>query len=84
MSFTIVILNEFVSLYPSIQWSEWKDSNRKQMMSQGDHWSKATLEGSSVWDCLDRHQINRLHLVQWKPEKDSLYKVSLPERLPLM
>lgn len=80
MTFTVVILNEAVPSYPAIEWSEWKDSNRKQMKSQGDHWSKATLSGSDIWDCLERNQINRLHLVQWKPEQDTLYKVSLPDR----
>ena len=80
MEFTIVILNEHLPSYPSIHWSEWKDANRKKMKSQGDHWSKATLSGKNIWDCLDNNQINRLHLVQWKPEQDSLYKVSLPDR----
>lgn len=80
MEFTIVILNEHLSAYPSIHWSEWKDANRKKMKSQGDLWSKATLTGKNIWDCLDNNQINRLHLVQWKPEQDSLYKVSLPDR----
>ena len=80
MNFTVVILNEHVSAYVGITWSEWKDSNRKQMRSEGDNWSKATLEGNDIWDCLDRNKINRLHLVQWKPEADTLYKVSLPDR----
>ena len=80
MDFTVVILNEHVSAYAGITWSEWKDSNRKQMRSEGDNWSKATLEGNDIWDCLDRNKINRLHLVQWKPESDTLYKVSLPDR----
>lgn len=80
MDFTVVILNKHVSAYAGITWSEWKDSNRKQMRSEGDHWSKATLEGNDIWDCLDKNKINRLHLVQWKPEAETLYKVSLPDR----
>ena len=45
MEFTVVILSEQVGSYPKINWTEWKDRNRKQMKSQGDVWSMATL----VW-----------------------------------
>ena len=72
----MVILNKHVSAYAGITWSEWKDSNRKQMRSEGDNWSKATLQGNDIWECLDKNRISRLHLVQWKPEADTLYKVA--------
>ena len=35
MNFTIVILDEHVTAYPQLEWSDWKDENRKQMISQG-------------------------------------------------
>ena len=77
--FDIVILNEFTDHYPSITWENWKDYVREQMISQGDHWSKAKLSGTDIWDCLDQNQINPLHLVQWKTIQETLYKVSLPD-----
>ena len=80
MNFSIVILNEFVACYSQMQWVEWKDHVRKQMMSEGDHWSMTTLSGSTIWDCLDRHKIDRAHLVQWKPVSDTIYQVSLPRK----
>lgn len=52
------------------------------MKSQGDHWSLATLSGDNIWDCLHRHGIERLHLVQWKPVDDTIYQVSLPAKPP--
>jgi len=79
VEFTIVILNECVASYPQIQWSEWKDRNRMMMKSQGDHWSKTTLNGDDIHDCLKTHRIDRSHLVQWKPSSDTLYRVSLPD-----
>ena len=79
MDFDVVILDEFTKSYPAINWENWKDYVREQMISQGDHWSKASLSGNDIWDCLDKHQINPLHLVQWKPTKDTLYQVSLPD-----
>mgnify|MGYP007016765441 FL=1 len=82
MQFSIVILNDHVSSYPSIEWNEWKDHARKLMKSQGDHWSLATLSGDNIWDCLHRHGIERLHLVQWKPVDDTIYQVSLPAKPP--
>jgi hypothetical protein len=48
------------------------------MKSQGDHWSKTTLAGLDIWNCLERNQIDHHHLVQWKPASDRLYQVSLP------
>lgn len=80
MEFTVVILDEYVSFYPKINWIDWKDHLSGQMASQGDHWSMATLTGSSIWDCLDSNKIDRLHLVQWKPSDDTMYRVSLPDR----
>ena len=80
VEFTVVILSEQVGSYPQIIWTEWKDRNRKQMKSQGDLWSMATLSGATIWDCLESNQIDRLHLVQWKPAEDSMYQVSLPRR----
>ena len=80
VEFSVVILSEHVGSYPKINWMEWKDGNRKQMKSQGDVWSKATLSGSTIWDCLDNNKIDRLHLVQWKPADDTMYQVSLPLR----
>ena len=80
VEFTVVILSEQVGSYPKINWTEWKDRNRKQMKSQGDVWSMATLSGTTIWDCLDNNNIDRLHLVQWKPADDTMYKVSLPGR----
>ncbi|MDB4651101.1 hypothetical protein OAE26_00780 [Synechococcus sp. AH-551-E05] len=80
MDFTVVILNEHVSSYPEIDWTDWKDQNRKKMKSEGDHWSKATLSGNDIWDCLKTNKINRLHLVQWKPNGDVLHQVSLPDQ----
>jgi len=78
MDFTIVILSEQRSKYPNITWSDWKDRNRSQMKSQGDHWSKATLPGHDINDCLTKNKIDSNHLVQWKEAKDTLYQVSLP------
>ena len=78
MDFTIVILSEHRSKYPNITWSDWKDRNRSQMRSQGDHWSKATLPGHDINDCLTKNKIDSNHLVQWKEAKDTLYQVSLP------
>ena len=80
MDFTVVILNEYTSAYPDHDWAEWKDRNRQQMKSQGDHWSKTTLSGHDIWDCLDRNKIDHLHLVQWKPAEDTLYRVSLTKK----
>ena len=80
VEFTVVILSEQVGSYPKINWTEWKDRNRKQMKSQGDVWSMATLSGTTIWDCLDNNNIDRLHLVQWKPADDTMYQVSLPSR----
>lgn len=80
MEFTVVILSEQVGSYPNINWTDWKDQNRKQMKSQGDVWSMATLSGATIWDCLDNNKIDRLHLVQWKPVEDTMYQVSLPRR----
>ncbi len=80
VEFTVVILSEQVGSYPKINWTEWKDRNRKQMKSQGDVWSMATLSGATIWDCLDNNKIDRLHLVQWKPDDDTMYQVSLPRR----
>jgi len=80
VEFTVVILSEQVGSYPKINWTEWKDRNRKQMKSQGDVWSMATLSGATIWDCLDNNKIDRLHLVQWKPAGDTMYQVSLPRR----
>ena len=72
----MVILSEQVGSYPKINWTEWKDRNRKHMKSQGDVWSMATLSGATIWDCLDNNKIDRLHLVQWKPVDDTMYQVS--------
>ena len=80
MEFTVVILSKQVGSYPKIHWTEWKDRNRKQMKSQCDVWSMATLSGATIWDCLDNNKIDRLHLVQWKPADDTMYQVSLPRR----
>ena len=80
MDFTIVILDDYVSCYPDIDWIDWKDHLSGQMASQGDKWSMTTLSGSDVWECLDSHQIKRLHVVQWKPAADTMYRVSLPAR----
>ena len=80
VEFSVVILSEQVTSYPKINWTEWKDRNRKQMRSQGDMWSMATLSGSTIWNCLDNNKINRLHVVQWKPVDDTMYQVSLPRR----
>lgn len=79
MEFSVVILSQYVSKYKNIDWSDWKDSNRKKMKSEGDNWSKAVLSGEDIWDCLDRNKIDRLHLVQWKLVDDSLHRVSLPD-----
>ena len=80
VEFTVVILSEQVGSYPKINWTEWKDRNRKQMKSQGDMWSTATLSGTTIWDCLENNNIDRFHLVQWKPAEDTMYQVSLPSR----
>ena len=80
MDFDIVILSNKTSNYPEISWSDWKDVNRKQMKSQGDHWSMTTLSGQDIWDCLERNNIDRAHVVQWKPIEDTMYRVSMPIR----
>ena len=80
MDFTVVILSEYVSTYQGIDWTDWKDSNRKQMKSEGDNWSQSTLSGKDIWDCLDTNKIDRCHLVQWKPIGDALHRVSLPNQ----
>ena len=81
MDFTVVILSEYVSNYQGIDWTDWKDRNRKQMKSEGDNWSQSTLSGCDIWDCLDTNKIDRRHLVQWKPIGDALHRVSLPDQL---
>jgi hypothetical protein len=81
MDFTVVILSEHVSNYQRIDWTDWKDRNRKQMKSEGDNWSQSILSGKDIWDCLDTNKIDRRHLVQWKPIGDVLYRVSLPDQL---
>jgi len=78
LDFTVVILNEHTSAYPTIKWTDWKDDNRKRMISQGDHWSQATLTGTDIWNCLEINNIDPVHLVQWKPASDRLHRVSLP------
>ena len=78
MNFTIVILDQHISSYSQLTWTDWKDDNRKQMISQGDHWSKTTVTGDDIWDCLERNKIDPRHLVQWKPASDKLHRVSLP------
>ena len=80
LDFTVVILNDCVSAYPQLEWIEWKDQVRKQMISQGDHWSMTTLSGQDIWDCLERNTIDRAHVVQWKPVEDTMYRVSMPIR----
>ena len=80
MDFTVVILSEYVSTYQGIDWTDWKDSNRKKMKSEGDNWSQSTLSGKDIWDCLDTNKIDRCHLVQWKPIGDALHRVSLPNQ----
>ena len=80
MDFTVVILSEYVSTYQGIDWTDWKDSNRKKMKSEGDNWSQSTLSGKDIWDCLDTNNIDRCHLVQWKPIGDALHRVSLPNQ----
>ena len=80
MDFHIVVLDEYLSQYPKIEWVDWKDHLSKKMMSQGDHWSKATLKGLNIWDCLEKNNINSSPLVAWKPTKDTLYQVSLPDQ----
>ena len=80
MDFTVVILSEYVTTYQGIDWTDWKDSNRKQMKSEGDNWSQSTLSGKDIWDCLDTNKIDRCHLVQWKPIGDALHRVSLPNQ----
>ena len=79
MDYTVVILSKFVSCYPSLSWTDWKDANRKRMRSEGDHWSQATLTGADIIDCLQSNKIDCNHLVQWKEAEKSLYKVSLPK-----
>ena len=78
MEFTIVILDEHIPSYSQLIWTDWKDDNRKQMISQGDNWSKTTLTGNDIWACLESNQIDPLHLVQWKPASEKLHRVSLP------
>ena len=80
MDFTVVILNDCVSAYPQLEWIEWKDQVRKQMISQGDHWSMTTLSGQDIWDWLEHNNIDRAHVVQWKPVEDTMYRVSMPIR----
>ena len=80
LDFTVVILNDCVSAYPQLEWIEWKDQVRKQMISQGDHWSMTTLSGQDIWECLERNNIDRAHVVQWKPVEDTMYRVSMPIR----
>ena len=80
LDFTVVILNDCVSAYPQLEWIEWKDQVRKKMISQGDHWSMTTLSGQDIWDCLERNNIDRAHVVQWKPVEDTMYRVSMPIR----
>ena len=80
LDFTVVILNDCVSAYPQLEWIEWKDQVRKQMISQGDHWSMTTLSGQDIWDCLEGNNIDRAHVVQWKPVEDTMYRVSMPIR----
>ena len=80
MDFTVVILSEYVSTYQGIDWTDWKDRNRKKMKSEGDNWSQSTLSGKDIWDCLDTNKIDRCHLVQWKPIGDALHRVSLPNQ----
>ena len=80
MEFSIVILKTFVGDYPSIEWTDWKDDNSKQMKSEGDNWAKAILSGADIWTCLNTHQIDPNHLVQWRPVNDTLHKVSLPSK----
>ena len=79
MEFSVVILSKNISSYENIDWTDWKDRNRKKMKSEGDNWSKAVLSGEDIWDCLDSNKIDRLHLVQWKPVDDALHRVSLPD-----
>ena len=81
MDYTVVILSEFVSCYPALNWSDWKDSKRNRMKSEGDHWSQATLAGTDIHDCLKSNKIDSKHLVQWKEAEETLYKVSLPKSL---
>ena len=81
MDYTVVILSKFVSCYPLLNWTDWKDANRKRMRSEGDHWSQATLTGADIIDCLQSNKIDCNHLVQWKEAEESLYKVSLPKTL---
>ena len=78
MEFTIVILDEHILSYSQLKWTDWKDDNRKQMISQGDNWSKTTLIGNDICECLESNQIDPLHLVQWKPASEKLHRVSLP------
>jgi|TARA_A100001015_G_scaffold312529_1_gene417859 hypothetical protein len=78
VEFTIVILDEHIPSYSQLKWTDWKDDNRKQMISQGDNWSKTTLIGNDIWECLESNQIDPLHLVQWKPASEKLHRVSLP------
>jgi hypothetical protein len=79
MDFTVVILSEYGSTYQGIDWTDWKDRNRKQIKSEGDNWSQSTLTGKDIWDCLDTNKIDRRHLVQWKPIGHELHRVSLPD-----
>jgi len=81
MDYTVVILSEFVSCYPEQNWSDWKDTNRKRMRSEGDRWSQTILAGEDINDCLQSNKIDSNHLVQWKEAEDTLYKVSLPKPL---
>ena len=56
MDFHIVVLDEHLSQYPKIDWIDWKDHLSKKMMSQGDHWSRATLQGVNILDCLKKNK----------------------------
>ena len=74
MDFTVVILDKHVSAYAGITWSEWKDSNRKQMRSEGDNWSKATLQGNDIWNALTKTDLSPSPGAM-ETEADTLYKV---------
>lgn len=78
MEFNIVILDDHISAYSQLEWTDWKDDNRKQMISQGDNWSKTTVSGQDIWDSLEGNNIDPRHLVQWKPASEQLHRVSLP------
>ena len=56
MDFTVVILSEYVSTYQGIEWSDWKDRNRKQMKSEGDDWSQSTLGGEEYSPAINHYE----------------------------